>query len=51
MEIPRWLSFTPGQDTQIHGFCDASEKAYCVTIYLHTQAEDQITSTLLVEKK
>ena len=31
--VPRWLQYSNGVLTQIHGFCDASEKGYAAVIY------------------
>ena len=28
IHIPRWMGVLDGHDTQIHVFCDASERAY-----------------------
>ena len=33
MVVPRWLQYSNGALTQIHGFCDASEKGYAAVIY------------------
>ncbi|XP_075157832.1 uncharacterized protein LOC142231099 [Haematobia irritans] len=49
IKIPRWIHFSPDKQVQIHGFCDASEKAYCACIYICILSEN-ITSNLLVSK-
>lgn len=50
LKIPRWINFAPGLVTQIHGFCDASEKAYCAAIYFRVQTESTIVSHLFASK-
>ncbi|XP_075170155.1 uncharacterized protein LOC142242472, partial [Haematobia irritans] len=50
IEIPRWVNFAPEYITQVHGFSDASEKAYCAVVYLRTQNGVNISSNLLVSK-
>lgn len=50
LKISRWVNFAPRRLTQVHGFCDASEKAYCATVYLRIINEDSISSHLLVSK-
>lgn len=34
IRIPRWLGIQPGGMPRLHGFCDASAKAYAAVIYL-----------------
>ncbi|XP_071575474.1 uncharacterized protein [Temnothorax nylanderi] len=34
VRIPRWLSMSEGTKTEIHGFADASSRAYAAVIYL-----------------
>ncbi|XP_059217400.1 uncharacterized protein LOC131994647 [Stomoxys calcitrans] len=48
--IPRWVAFAPLQNTQIHGFCDASEKAFCAVIYIRIVCPNSVQTNLLVSK-
>ncbi|XP_075158038.1 uncharacterized protein LOC142231308 [Haematobia irritans] len=51
IRIPRWIGFEPNGIVQIHGFCDASEKAYCACIYLRVlHSKNRISCHLLVSK-
>ncbi|XP_075157769.1 uncharacterized protein LOC142231036 [Haematobia irritans] len=51
IKIPRWIGYTPNAGIQIHGFCDASEKAYCACVYIRVfLSKREISSNLLVSK-
>ncbi|XP_070143520.1 uncharacterized protein [Drosophila kikkawai] len=50
VRIPRWVQFQPGVQVQIHGFCDASQKAYGAAIYVRIQRDGIISSNLLTSK-
>lgn len=50
LKIPRWVNFVSKQRVQIHGFCDASERAYCGAVFIRTFNTDKFSSNLLVAK-
>ncbi|XP_062551973.1 uncharacterized protein LOC134217211 [Armigeres subalbatus] len=52
LKVPRWLAFDNSiVSLEIHGFCDASEKAYGACIYLRcTSFDGQVTVNLITAK-
>ncbi|XP_050340495.1 uncharacterized protein LOC126766847 [Bactrocera neohumeralis] len=50
IKIPRWVHFSPTDDVSIHGFCDASEKAYAATVYLRVRTSNEVFVSLLLAK-
>lgn len=38
LTIPRWTNLLVGETADLHGFCDASQKAYGAVIYLRTKS-------------
>ncbi|XP_043654518.1 uncharacterized protein LOC122620904 isoform X3 [Drosophila teissieri] len=50
VRVPRWVQFRPGAQVQIHGFCDASQKAYGAAIYVRIQYDGGFSSSLLTSK-
>ncbi|XP_075150439.1 uncharacterized protein LOC142224542 [Haematobia irritans] len=51
IRIPRWIHYAPEKTTQIHGFCDASEKAYCACIYICTLSSRNCRTAYLLASK
>ncbi|XP_059224007.1 uncharacterized protein LOC131997304 [Stomoxys calcitrans] len=51
IKISRWVNFTPDNKVQIHGFCDASEKAYCACLYIRSISTDNVISSQLLVSK
>jgi len=54
VRVPRWLRCSPGDDIEVHGFADASERAYAAVVYLRTRAshdqDDEWRSSLVMAK-
>lgn len=51
IRIPRWLQSTKNITLQLHGFCDASERAMAAVVYLRTISADGTITTRLVTAK
>lgn len=51
IEVKRWLGLNnAGQIIQLHGFCDASDKAYACVIYCRVRQHNEHTITLVAAK-
>ncbi|XP_017461765.1 PREDICTED: uncharacterized protein LOC108355104 [Rhagoletis zephyria] len=50
IRIPRWVYFSPTDEIQIHGFCDASEKAYAASVYMRVKRDSKVFINLLLAK-
>ena len=50
IEIPRWFGTFSNESWEIHGFADASERAYCVAIYVVTRSPSEASSMLMLAK-
>ncbi|XP_065354646.1 uncharacterized protein LOC135949114 [Calliphora vicina] len=50
IKIPRFVDFDPSFSIELHGFCDASEKAYAATLYLRSENLGFVSTHLLISK-
>ncbi|XP_075150820.1 uncharacterized protein LOC142224927 [Haematobia irritans] len=51
IRIPRWVQYQPGCEVQLHGFCDASEKAYAAAVYIRSETPDGVVQIHLLTAK
>jgi hypothetical protein len=50
IDIPRWVETSNGHNTQIHVFCDASERAYGAVLYVPSSTREGIIVRLVCNK-
>lgn len=50
IRVPRWLHTKTDSIIEVHGFSDASAKAYAAAIYIKATTDDQIVVNLLCSK-
>ena len=50
LTIPRWTKVTKGSQLELHGFCDASQKAYAAVVYLRVKDNDEFYCNILAAK-
>lgn len=48
--VARWINTEKNSNVQLHGYCDASQRAYAACIYVRTVKNNEIVSRLLVAK-
>jgi hypothetical protein len=49
--LPRWMGISNVHDTQMHVFCDASERAYEAVLYARSTTHEGIVVRLACSKK
>ncbi|XP_075151028.1 uncharacterized protein LOC142225136 [Haematobia irritans] len=50
IKIPRWFNYSPDSEVQLHGFSDASEKAYAAALYIRIRGTNFISTHLVASK-
>jgi hypothetical protein len=50
IHIPRWVRLYNKTKVELHGFCDASEKAYAAVLYVRAHEADSVYVNLLTAK-
>ncbi|XP_029171235.1 uncharacterized protein LOC114940669 [Nylanderia fulva] len=51
LQIPRWLQVSPEDKVELHGFSDASERAYAAAVYVRVTKQDRrVEVTLLTAR-
>lgn len=50
INIKRWINFEEQSTISLHGFSDASEKAYSAVIYARVETNKQVNTTLITAK-
>jgi len=51
LQFPRWIRLTSEPDFEIHGFCDASQRAICATVYMRSSNQKKKVTTHLICSK
>lgn len=51
LKIPRWLGMKANWQTDLHGFSDASERAYAAVVYARTVRSDGVITIQLIQSK
>lgn len=51
IKIHRWTQSSPNRRSDIHGFCDASEKTYAAVVYIRVQTSENEWSTYILTAK
>lgn len=49
-KIPRWIQTQENDIIELHGFCDASTKAYACVVYCKIQRKNEVHVTLIAAK-
>lgn len=50
IRVSRWLNTYSYSAVELHGFCDASEKAYAAVIYMKTTEDDNVKIAIVAAK-
>ena len=48
--LPRWTGYAPGDDLELHCFCDASESAYACIVYCRVNSRRGLFTRILMAK-